>query len=54
MTAIKLKIRSCFLEHSAAADKVTETAADNCHKYARLSRRDLSSVRRSFETSRRR
>lgn len=49
MTAIKLKIRSCFLEHTAPTDKVTETAADNCHKYARLSHRDLSSVRRSFE-----
>lgn len=49
MTAIKLKIRSCFLEHTAPTDKVTETAADNCHKYARSSRRDLSSARRSFE-----
>lgn len=44
MTAIKLKIRSCFLERTAPTDKVTEAAADNCHKYARLSRQDLSSV----------
>lgn len=49
MTAIKLKIRSCFPEHTVPTDEVTDTAADNCHKYVRLSRRDLSSVRRSFE-----
>lgn len=44
MTAIKPKIRSCFLEHTAPTDKVTETAADTSHKYVRLSRRDFCRV----------